>query len=137
MNINSFFRTKHGYGLLVLRLVAGWRLIAGVWEYALRLKPISEVEGFFTQLHMPFPLAGAYLSVYAQIICGVLFIIGLWVRWAALIMIINFCIALIAAHLNDSIIKSFPAWALLAISVCLLFEGSGKVSLEKKASRHL
>ena len=131
--MNSFFRTKYGFGLLILRLVAGWRLLAGVWEYAVRLKPINEVEGFFTQLHLPFPLAGALLSVYAQFVCGILFIFGFWIRWAALIMIINFCIALIAAHLNDPITKSFPAWALLAISACLLVEGSGKFSLEKKS----
>jgi putative oxidoreductase len=99
-------------------------------------KPISEVEGFFHTLNIPAPLFSAYLAVYAQFVCGILFIIGLWVRPAAIVMIINFCVALIAAHVHDPIMKSFSAWVLLAISICLLFTGAGKISLDEVFSRN-
>ena len=130
--LDDLFERKRGYGLIFLRLVAGWRLIAGVWEYAIQSNSISEVAAFFTQLHIPLPLISAYVSVYAQLICGALFILGIWVRAAALLMIINFIVAIIAAHLTDPIVKSFSAWALLAISISLLFEGGGRLSVGGK-----
>jgi putative oxidoreductase len=128
--LNGYFESKKAFGIIFLRVVAGWRLIAGIADYAFGIKPISEVAGFFEQLHIPVPMLSATISVYAQLICGVLFLIGLWVRPAALIMILNFSIAIIAAHTHDSIEKSFAAWALLAMSVCLLFTGGGRLSLE-------
>ncbi|HEV7782301.1 MAG TPA: DoxX family protein [Chitinophagaceae bacterium] len=129
---NRFFETKKEYGAVFLRLVIGWRLIAGVAAYATGTKPISEVSGFFTQLNIPAPSISAWLSVYAQFICGILFIIGLWVRPAALTMIINFSIAIIAAHTGDPVERSFAAWALLATSLFLLFHGAGKLSFDQR-----
>lgn len=130
--LNQFFELKKAYGVIFLRLVIGWRLMAGVWHYVFQLKPISEVEGFFTTLNLPAPLLSAYLSVYAQFICAILFIIGLWFRPAAMVMIINFTVAIIAAHLNDAIEKSFAAWVILAASCFFLFNGAGKVSIESR-----
>ena len=127
-----FFEKGRDGGLLFLRIIIGWRLVAGTWPYALGLKPIQEVTGFFTQLQLPVPLLSSYLSVYAQFIAGILFIIGYWVRPAALLMIINFIIALLAAHTKDGIETSFPAWILLAVSVFLFFNGPGKLSLRPR-----
>jgi putative oxidoreductase len=128
--INRFFEARKDYGPLFIRLVSGWRLIAGTWVYALMSKPIGEVEDFFRSLNIPAPLIFAWLAVYAQFACGILFIIGLWVRPAAIVMIINFSVALIAAHTGDPVKNSFSAWVLLAISLCLLFTGAGKISVD-------
>lgn len=133
--LNRFFVSRREWGAIFLRLVIGWRLIAGTWSYAVLSKPISEVESFFTTLHLPMPLFCAWLSVYAQFICGILFIIGLWVRPAAIAMIINFSVAIIAAHTNDPIEKSFPAWILLALSFFLLFHGPGKMAVQQDRIR--
>ena len=130
--LNMFFERRKEYGVAFLRCVIAWRLIAGVWPYAIHSKPISEVSEFFTQLHLPFPVVSSYLSVYAQFICGLLFITGLWVRPAAMVMIINFTIAIIAAHLNDGIEKSFAASAILAASVLFLCNGAGKPAIKMK-----
>src|SRR5215207_381719 len=101
IKFKKFFAGNKEYAPLALRLVAAWRLIAGVYAYAFFSKPITEVQGFFQHLGIAFPLAGAYISVYAQLICGALFAVGLWIRFAAMVMIINFVIAILAAHLND------------------------------------
>jgi len=130
--LTQFFELRKAYGAIFLRLVIGWRLIAGVWHYVFQLKPISEVEEFFATLNLPVPLLCAYLSVYAQFICAILFIIGLWFRPAAIVMIINFTVAIIAAHLNDAIEKSFAPWVILASSCFFLFNGAGKVSIESR-----
>ena len=105
--LNRFFETKTAYGVLFLRLVIGWRLIAGVWDHAIGSKPIAGVSDFFTQLHLPVPGISAVISVYSQFVCGILFILGWWTRPAAMLMIINFSIAIIAAHTNDPIERSF------------------------------
>jgi len=137
IKFKKFFAGNKEYAPLALRLVAAWRLIAGVYTYAFFSKPITEVKGFFQHLGIPFPLASAYISVYAQLVCGVLFAIGLWIRPAALLMIINFVIAILAAHLNDAITTSFAAWALLAISISLLFIGAGKISIDNFRRKNL
>jgi putative oxidoreductase len=130
--LNQFFELRKAYGAIFLRLIVGWRLMAGAWNYVFQVKPISEVEVFFTKLNLPAPLLSAYLSVYAQFICAILFIIGLWFRPAAIVMIINFTVAIIAAHLNDGVEKSFAAWVILAASCFFLFNGAGKVSVENR-----
>jgi putative oxidoreductase len=130
--LNQFFELRKAYGVIFLRLIVGWRLMAGAWNYVFQVKPISEVEGFFTKLNLSAPLLSAYLSVYAQFICGLLFIIGLWFRPAAIVMIMNFTVAIIAAHLNDGVEKSFAAWVILATSCFFLFNGAGKVSVENR-----
>lgn len=135
--INGYFEKRKSFGIIFLRVVAGWRLIAGVADYAFGVKPISEVAGFFEQLHIPLSTVSATVSVYVQLVCGILFLIGLWVRPAALIMIVNFIVAILAAHTHDPIEKSFAAWALLAMSVCLLFIGSGKFGIDKVSEENL
>lgn len=133
--LNQFFDSGKSYGIIFLRLVIGWRLIAGVWDYAMQIKPMSEVAGFFEQLHLPLPAVSAFVSVYAQFICGILFILGLWTRAAAIFMIINFTVAILAAHLQDGIEQSFAAWAILSASVLFLFNGSGKPAVDNLLNR--
>jgi putative oxidoreductase len=128
--LNQFFEMRKDYGVIFLRFVVAWRLIVGVWPYAIHSKPISEVSEFFTQLHFPLPVVSSYLSVYAQFICGLLFITGLWVRVAAMVLTINFTVAIMSAHLNDGIEKSFAAWVILAVSVCFLLIGAGRFSVD-------
>lgn len=133
--LNQFFEARKEYGAIFLRLIIGWRLIAGVLPYVIQSKPISDVTGFFTQLNLPVPMLSAYLSVYAQFICGILLIIGLWVRSAAIVLIINFSVAIIAAHMQDSIEKSFAAWIILAASLFFLFNGAGKISIDSRYNK--
>jgi putative oxidoreductase len=128
--LNRFFEKQKDFGLLLLRLLIGWRLVAGTWEYAVRIQPLSEVTGFFTALEIPAPAVSAIVSVYAQFACGILLLFGCLTRTSALLMVVNFSVAIVAAHLQDPIEKSFPAWALLVFSILLLINGAGKYSLD-------
>lgn len=133
---NRFFEKRKGYGIIFLRLVAGWRLIAGQWLYVKQAKPMSDVQGFFESVHIPAPMISAYISVYAQFICGILFILGLWVRPAAMVMIFNFIVAIIVANLDKGIEKSFAAWILFASATLLLFTGAGKISIDNRLHKN-
>src|SRR6478609_5707557 len=114
--------SKKDLGVLALRLVIGWRLIAGAWN-VISNNGMDGVIDFFNQLHLPMPNTCAYISVYAQFICGVLFIIGLFTRYAAATMIINFAVAIIVYDIHHGIEKAFPAWIILAASFFFLFNG--------------
>jgi uncharacterized membrane protein YphA (DoxX/SURF4 family) len=118
------------YGIAFLRVITGWRLIAGVWGAATNGQQMQEVTGFFQQLGLPIPAASAFVAVYAELICGFLFIGGLWVRPAAIVMAFTFIIAIAMVDIHYSITKSFPAWIILAVSLFLLTNGAGRLSLD-------
>jgi putative oxidoreductase len=118
------------YAVLLLRLIVAWRLLAGTWPYVSASKPIQEVIDFFQLLELPFPAVSAYLSLYAQFACGILLLIGWLTRPAALILFINFSVALWVAHRHDPIETSFQAWALWTISIYFFFHGAGNFSID-------
>lgn len=89
-----------------------------------------EFRDFLVSFGYPLPLASAILSVYAQFICGIMFIVGLKVQWAASVMAINFIIALLTVHLNDTYQGAFQAITMLFCSLFLLFNGAGKWALK-------
>ncbi|MBV6643863.1 MAG: DoxX family protein [Cyclobacteriaceae bacterium] len=72
----------------------------------------------------------ALVSVIAQFIAGCLFLVGFQVRWAALLMMINFVIAIVAVHIGDSYTNTFPALTILAGSVFLFMNGAGRFSID-------
>ncbi|MDP9230817.1 MAG: DoxX family protein, partial [Bacteroidota bacterium] len=94
MNLNQFFNSWKDYGVIFLRLVIGCRLIVAVWSVVFSWQNMPGVKDFFQSVHIPMPMISAVVAVYAEFICGILYIIGLWVRQAALIMIINFIVAI-------------------------------------------
>jgi putative oxidoreductase len=122
---------KKDFGVLILRLIFGFRLVEGMVTVLMN-KWIPGLADYFAANHIPFALASTYLAVYAELICGVLFIIGLWVRPAALIMVINFTVAIVFVDFRAGFEKGFPAWSILAVSVFLFCYGAGKISLDEK-----
>lgn len=129
-SLNSFFEPRKQYGAIFLRVLIGWRLIYGTQDNIFSWERMIEFRNFLEQLGTPFPLLSAQLSVYAQFICGILYIIGLWVRPAAIVMIINFVCALIIAHIGTSFLETFDALVMLFGSIFFLFYGSGKISID-------
>ena len=71
------------------------------------------------------------VSVYAQLVCGILFIIGAYVRVAALMMIMNF-LAAFTVHTADPYPVFFPAVVMVSASLFLLFHGPGKLALDQE-----
>ena len=129
--LNQFFEAKKGYGALFLRLIIGWRLIDGTQDNVFSWERMLEFEAFLEQHHFAFPLGAAIISVYAQFICGALYISGLFVRPAAIVMIINFLVALLTVHLGTTFLDSFHALIMFFGSVFFLFNGAGKLSLDE------
>lgn len=128
---NQFFESRKDYGAFFLRLIIGWRLIDGTQDNVFSWDRMLEFRVFLEQNNFAYPLVAAVVSVYAQFICGVLYMIGLFVRPAAIVMIINFLVALLTVHMGTTFIESFHALMMFVGSVFFLFNGPGKLSLDE------
>jgi putative oxidoreductase len=91
---------------------------------------MQEFEAFLAANGTPFPLWSAFVSVYAQFLCGALFIAGLWTRPAAVVMIVNFLAALAIAHRQTPFEATWPALMMLAGALLFLFHGAGRPSID-------
>lgn len=126
----SFFEKYKEYGVIFIRLIVGFHLVYGTQDNVFSSARMEEFAAFLSARSVPFPLCSAFLSVYAQFICGILLIVGFATRYAAAVMIINFVAALIIAHLGDTYPNMFPALMMLAAACFFLLHGAGKLSVD-------
>lgn len=126
----GWFEDRRDYAALFIRLAIGSRLIAGTQDNVFSYARMEEFAQFLAANGAPFPLAGAFVSAYAQFLCGALFIVGLWTRPAAVVMAINFCAALVIAHRQTPFEATWPALMMLAAALFFLFHGAGRPSLD-------
>lgn len=117
---------------IFIRLLVGVHLIIGTQDNVFSWARMLEFRDFLATRGVPFPLFSAHLSAYAQFLCGILYVFGLFTRYAAIAMIVNFCAALIIAHLGVGYQATFPALAMLFGSIYLLIHGAGGVSIDAK-----
>jgi len=116
--------------MLFVRLIVGFHLMWGTQDNLLSWARMLEFRDFLSAAGVPYPLFAAQLSVYAQFLCGLLFVIGLIIRPAALVMIINFIAALIIAHRTGGYEPAAPALMMLFSSIAFLIHGAGRASLD-------
>ncbi|WP_296126146.1 DoxX family protein [Pseudomonas sp. Ga0074129] len=131
--------TQAGFGLTVLRIVAGLTFAAhgaqklfgwfggyglegvGQWMESIGLAP-----GYLMAL-----MAGS-----AEFFGGLALILGLLVRPAAAMLAVTMLVAIVTVHLANGFFMSNNGYefalALLAISIALVIEGAGKLSLDKR-----
>ena len=127
----EFFDERREYGTLFLRLLIGPFIIWGVLDNMLSHEQMLEFESFLAAKGAPFPAFSARLSVYAQFICGISILLGVFVRLTSVAFIINFIAALIIAHRGDTFRNMFPALMMLASGLFFLFHGAGKPSVDE------
>jgi putative oxidoreductase len=128
----SFFERHREYGAVFVRLVVGFVLVYGTQDNVFSHERMLEFRDFLAARRVPLPLFAAYLSVYAQFVCGILYVLGLLVRPAALVMVVNFVAALFIAHLDTPLDTARLALCMLFSSLFLLFNGAGALSLDER-----
>lgn len=117
--------------LLFLRLIVGAFLIYGVWDNIVSGERMGEFASFLAQFGFPLPGVMAPLSVWAQFMVGLAFILGIGTRWAGLICAFNFVVAIAMVDHHQGIRASFPAAALVGIGLFLATHGPGAFALER------
>ncbi len=128
----GFFERHKEKGAFFVRLVVGFVLVYGTQDNVFSHERMLEFRDFLAARGVPFPLFAAHLSAYAQFVCGILYVVGLLVRPAALVMVVNFVAALLIAHLDAPLDSARLALAMLFCSLFLLFHGAGKPSLDER-----
>jgi putative oxidoreductase len=127
---SEWFAQRREYAALFIRLAVGVRLVEGTEDNVFSYARMEEFAAFLAANGTPFPLAGAFVSAYAQFICGLLFIVGLWTRPAGFVMAVNFVAALAIAHRQTPFEVTWPALMMLAAGLFFLFHGAGRPSID-------
>ena len=127
----QFLEKYSAYGALFLRLVVGSFLVYGTQDNVFSYARMVEFEHFLAARGVPVPLAAAFVSAYAQFVCGILFVLGAATRAAAAVMVINFIAAILIAHLRDSFQGMLAALMMLASALFFLLHGAGKPSVDE------
>ncbi len=124
------FEKYKEYGVIFIRLIIGFHLVYGTQDNVFSYARMEEFASFLSARGVPFPLFSAFLSAYAQFICGALFLVGAATRYAAVAMIINFIAAIVIAHRGDTYPNMFPALMMLAAACFFFLHGAGKLSVD-------
>ena len=128
-------RTEREYGLFFIRLIIGFHLVYGTADNVLSWARMLEFRDFLDARGVPWPLVAANVSVWAQLLCGILFILGAFIRPAAIVMIINFICALLIAHRTGGYPPAALALIMLFSSIGFLIHGAGKPSWDERGRR--
>ena len=123
---------RREWGVLFVRLMFGFWLVYGTQDNVFDRERMNEFQLFIARHGFPFAAAGAYVSAYAQFVCGLLYIVGAWVRPAAAVMIVNFLFALGIAHRSTPLAADMPPLAMLAVACFLLVHGAGPLSVDAR-----
>ncbi len=127
--------TLKGLGLLLFRIFMGGRIFLGVWDNVVSSNKMAEFAKFLDGYDVPYPTLAAPISVYAQMICGLLIVLGLQTRFVAFLMMINFLVAFFVVDRHLTLEEMTPALAMLFGSFLLIFEGAGRFSLDEVFDR--
>ena len=127
--------------LLAIRLYWGWQLMQTGWG---KLHNLDRVTDYFSSLGLPQPhFTAFFVSLFVELIGGILFAIGLGARMVSLVLFINMTVAFWAAereafgHLLDDPGKFYTADAYtfwFAALVILVF-GPGYLAVETVVGR--
>jgi putative oxidoreductase len=128
----TVFRRHPEAGTVVLRAFLAFVLVYGTQDNVRSAERMLEFRDFLARNSFPWPLASAYVSVYAQLTCGVLFLLGAFTRHAALVMVVNFLVALAMVHVRLPWEANIAPLAMLFGSIFLLFHGPGPWSIDER-----
>lgn len=70
------------------------------------------------------------LTVFAEVLCAALIIVGLFTRWAVIPLIVTMLVAIFVIHIDDPFKKMEMAILYLIPYVALYLMGPGKFSLD-------
>ena len=126
--------------ILIRLFVSGVFLSEGIQKF---MMPEAQGVGRFTKIGIPNPETMAPFVGVCEIVCGVLFILGLLTRFAAVTMIINMLVAIWTTKIPILLHAGFWSmahdartdYAMLLGSIFLLVVGARSLSLDTKIAK--
>jgi len=120
--------------VLALRVLTGAFLIYGVIDNVMSAERMEEFVQFMAANGFAMPELMAPLSVYAQLVFGLLFVLGLFTRWAGLGIAFNFIVGVVMVHWAQDFRGWWPAIVLVFIGFQYAALGGGRYSLDRMFS---
>ena len=117
-------------GLLLLRVATGAFLIYQSHDNVFSAARMAEFVKFLTHFGFVMPELMAPLSVYAQFLAGIGFVLGLFTRWLGLITAVNFVVAVWMVHWTDPVPGIWPAAILVFLGLYFGLRGSGRYGVD-------
>lgn len=136
--IIKIFSTKNGMDTIPVRIGAGaifaahgaQKLFGWFGDYGL-----EGTAGWMTSIGLEPGMLMASLAGGAEFFGGLLLIIGLLVRPAALVLAATMAVAIVSVHLQNGLFLSNNGYefglALLVIAISLVFRGAGSLSADR------
>lgn len=118
------------YAPLPLRLFLGVFLVYMSQDNVLDATRMAEFERFLAANGFPLAELSARVSVYAQLLGGVLLLAGALTRWAAAVIAIHFVVAIVGVHLALPFRTWLEPCAMLACATALGLAGAGPFSVD-------
>jgi len=121
--------------LLLLRWATGAFLVYQSHDNVLSADRMAEFEKFLVQFDFPLPGLMAPLCVWAQMLCGFAFILGLLTRWAGLVTAFVFVVAIWMVHWPEGFVGWWPALILIFLGLLFATQGAGRYALDHRIER--
>ncbi len=130
--MSKFFSTKYSngafnLGMLVLRIATG--LLLASHGYAKLIKFSSLKYKFMNFLHLG-STASLSLIIFAELICGILLILGLFTRLACIPIIIGMGVVVFIASHGQIFDSGERGMVYLAATLTILLCGPGRISVD-------
>jgi putative oxidoreductase len=123
-------------GPTLARLTVGLVFIGTGWG---KLHSLGDVTDFFASLHIPAPGFNARLAASTAFFGGLLVLVGLGTRLAALPLAFTMVVAILTAKRADisglTALVGFEEWSYLVFFIWLAVAGAGPLSLDAMAIR--
>jgi putative oxidoreductase len=131
-------RGAAGYAPLVVRVLVGVIMAAHGWQ-KLQAGPPSGFGPALAGLGVPLPEVMAYVVTFVELIGGILLIVGLFSRVAALLLTINLVVAIVLVKVNIGLLSPPDGsgvgaeldLALIAGFLVVLLGGPGRLSVDQ------
>jgi putative oxidoreductase len=119
------------FTLLLMRLFVGLFLILNIWDNIVDAARMQEYVSLLAKHGFMSPKILAPVSVYLQLLIGLGFVLGLFTRWAGIICVIHFAIAIALIERFTGMRGTFPSGCLVVIGLYLATHGAGRFSVDE------
>jgi putative oxidoreductase len=125
-----------GFAPLVVRVIVGVIIAAHGWQKLTQMGPANFGGQMLSGLGVPLPVFMGYVVTFVELFGGILLILGLLSRLAALLLTIDLVVAILLVKVNVGFLSGSSGTgaelelALIAGLLVVLLAGPGKLSLD-------
>lgn len=125
------FTTQSDLALLILRLVFGGLMFINHGLGKTQRVFSGDLSKFGDPLGLG-PETSLVLAAFAEGLCSILVVLGLFTRWATIPLIITMVVAVFVVHIDDSLDKMELGLLYLAAFLTIFLFGPGRYSLDEQ-----